>query len=368
MEMPQIPYRGPPSVSESSGPFVLPPGSLPVPVPSYSSYHPPMDGAGGASSSHESVNPSMMLQDNNNQNNKSSSNNNQNNNSNDNNTRMPPVSEFEVPPPGAATVISTLDARTLQQQLDALTIDERRCVTSLQSKWESRANRAPFPPEWYLRFAQCSPGAPFTMSTAWKVMKKFEKRYLSLSITTMERQLVTQTIFIPRGLKSLDGHAMFYFRPSRFFPREMASSTIIDNLAYIMQCMLENEQSLRDGIGLVANMTHWKMVNFSIAYWHKFMMTLQGRRGPTRVQLFLIVNPPSWFGSIWAIMRPMMSDAFRRKIHIIPAEELPNYLAAGFEDSLPDDMMPYGKGSTEHLLRDFVAERKRIESNRILTS
>ena len=168
------------------------------------------------------------------------------------------------------------------------------------------------------------------------------------------------------GLLSLN--KVFYFRPSRFFPREMAASTIIDNLAYIMHCMMENDQSLRDGIGLVANMTHWKMVNFNISYWHKFMMTLQGRRVPTRIQMFLIVNPPSWFGSIWAIMRPMMSDNFRRKVRIIGPQDLKTYLAPGFESFLPDDMMPYGKASTEQVVREFIAERKRIESNRILTS
>ena len=166
--VPQMPYRGPPSVGpEGSGPFALQSGGQPVP---------PTRKISGSETSAVSK------------------------------EATPPVAGIVVPPPGAATVISTLDARTLQQQIDALTIDERRTVNALRIKWEARPNRPPFPSEWYLRFAQCSPGVPFTMSTAWKVMKKFERRYLTLSITGMERQLQTQTLFPSRGLKSVDGH------------------------------------------------------------------------------------------------------------------------------------------------------------------
>jgi len=165
----------------------------------------------------------------------------------------------------------------------------------------------------------------------------------------------------------VDGHEMFYFRPSRYVPRETAVNILIDNLAYVMQCVLESEQAMRDGIGLVANMEDWKMVNFNVSYWHKLMMTLQGRRVPTRVQLFLIVNPPSWFGSISAIMRPMMTDQFHRKVHTIQREDLKSFLAPGFQEFLPDDM-ENGRANTDDLLKHFIADRKRIESNRILTS
>ena len=167
-------------------------------------------------------------------------------------------------------------------------------------------------------------------------------------------------LFLPRI-------AVFYFRPSRFFPRDNATMSIIDNLAYVMQSMIENEQSLRDGIGLVANFTGWKMANFNMSYWHKLLMTLQGRRVPTRVQIFLIVNPPSWFGSIQAIMRPMMSDAFRKKVHVIQTDQLPKYLSASYHDFLPEDLAT-GQASTKATVKAFVASRKRIESARILSS
>lgn len=160
---------------------------------------------------------------------------------------------------------------------------------------------------------------------------------------------------------------MFYIRPCRYSPRKQAIDRFLDNLVYIMNYMLEDEHNCRNGIGVVANMADWKMSNFSIAFIHKFLLTLQGRRSPTRIQSFLIVDPPSWFGSIWAIMRTMMSESFRKKVRIITLDELPDHLAHGFEEFLPDDMS-FGHADTNEVVGDFIADRKRIESNRILMS
>jgi hypothetical protein len=149
-------------------------------------------------------------------------------------------------------------------------------------------------------------------------------------------------------------------RPGRYFPKETAVTTVIDNLVYVMECMLDNEQTCTDGIGFVANMTDWQMTNFTVAYCLKFMLNLQGRCVPTRVGLFLIVNPPSWFGSIWRIMKPMLSVDFRKKVHMISLDDLSQFLAPGYEHFLPDDIYG-GKAPTESIIQNFIAERKIIE-------
>jgi hypothetical protein len=126
--------------------------------------------------------------------------------------------------------------------------------------------------------------------------------------------------------------------------------------------MLEKEHGSVHGLGLVANMTGWKMENFSVPYWHKFLMTLQGYRVPTRISLFLIVNPPSWFGSIWKIMKPMMSADFQKKVAAISLQDLDRYLMDGCHRYLPDDS-DGGKLNTDGLVHAFIVERKTIESN-----
>ena len=57
-----------------------------------------------------------------------------------------------------------------------------------------------------------------------------------------------------------------------------------------MNCMLEKEQNSENGIGFLACMNDWKMVNFDTTYCYKFMMALQAAVVPVSIELFLIVN------------------------------------------------------------------------------
>ena len=140
----------------------------------------------------------------------------------------------------------------------------------------------------------------------------------------------------------------------------MSVSSVINNLVYVMDSMMDDESSQRDGIGFVANMADWTMSNFQVNYCYKFMMGLQGKKTPTRVKLFLIVNPPSWFGSIWKIMKPMLSEDFRKKVHMIKYGGMEEFLAPGYEEYLPDDIFS-GRQDTDEIIYEFIQERKRSE-------
>lgn len=87
----------------------------------------------------------------------------------------------------------------------ALSIDERGVVNALKVRW-LKSGRPPFPNSWYLRFARSSPGRPFTFKTAIKSMRKYDQRYMSLSMSTMEQQIRVKMLFPVKGLKSADGH------------------------------------------------------------------------------------------------------------------------------------------------------------------
>jgi len=121
----------------------------------------------------------------------------------------------------------------------------------------------------------------------------------------------------------------------------------------------QSEKDATEGIGFMAYMKDWKMNNFSVNYCYQFMMMLQGRI-PVRVRVFLIVDPPSWFGKIWGIMKPMLASEFRKKVHVIPESDLPKFLQSGFETYLPDDTVQ-GKADTQALVEDFVTYRKKVE-------
>ena len=152
---------------------------------------------------------------------------------------------------------------------------------------------------------------------------------------------------------------MFYMRPAKYFPKKIPTKVIIDNLAYVMQSMSESEAACRNGIGFLANMNGWRYEHFSVRYCNEFMAMLQ-QRGPVQVKLFLIVDPPSWFPSIWRIMRGMLSKDFRKKVFMIREAALDKFLEPNFEEFLPDDM-PRGKTNTHQLVNDFIAYRKFLE-------
>jgi CRAL/TRIO domain len=81
---------------------------------------------------------------------------------------------------------------------------------------------------------------------------------------------------------------------------------------------------------------------------------------PIKVELFLIVNPPAWFGVIWKIMKPMLAPSFRRKVKICNESQLEMYLQCGYEKHLPDDFES-GKASTQRLVDDFITYRRYVE-------
>uniref|UniRef100_A0A7S4JRV5 CRAL-TRIO domain-containing protein n=2 Tax=Odontella aurita TaxID=265563 RepID=A0A7S4JRV5_9STRA len=151
-------------------------------------------------------------------------------------------------------------------------------------------------------------------------------------------------------------------RPSRYFPSQTTTKDIIDNLAYCMDVMVEKEKACTEGIAFMANMADWGFSNFSVSYCHQFMMMLQGRV-PVRVRLFLIVNPPGWFGTIWKIMKPMLADDFRKKVFMIPCSDLSDHLEANFQENLPDDI-EIGKADTQGIVSDFIQYRKYVEETK----
>lgn len=149
-------------------------------------------------------------------------------------------------------------------------------------------------------------------------------------------------------------------RPCRFFPGKDSIDSIIDPLVYVMGTMFEKEQACTDGIGVIMNMTDWKMANFSVKYWHKLMATLQGRRVPTLVSQLLIVNPPSWFGSIWTNMRPMLGEPLRSNTHRISFHEMERFLMEGFERFMPDEIHN-GNRRTRDIVKEYITYRKAVE-------
>lgn len=83
--------------------------------------------------------------------------------------------------------------RPLEDQRAGLSVAQRKCVDNLKTRWENKNPNVPFSDEMYLRFSRCSPGPkPFNEKTAWRTMKNFDHRFLSLTAEGMEDQLMSK--------------------------------------------------------------------------------------------------------------------------------------------------------------------------------
>jgi hypothetical protein len=83
--------------------------------------------------------------------------------------------------------------RTVKQQLASLSLSQRACVAQLKSQWEEYdGGKNGFPDDLYLRFARCSPGNPFNIKSAWKVMKRVECRYFHLQMSKVEKSVLAK--------------------------------------------------------------------------------------------------------------------------------------------------------------------------------
>eukprot|EP00980_Cylindrotheca_fusiformis_P022075 scaffold8966_cov73-Cylindrotheca_fusiformis.AAC.4 len=188
------------------------------------------------------------------------------------------------------------------------------------------------------------------------------RNYLSLEMEgRLKEQFYTQTLFPLPGLRTKDGNSeVFYMRPSRYFPRNTDTRLIIQNLCYVLNDMSDTKEKCRNGVAFVANMDGWTMDNFSMDYCKRFMHALQGHAVPTKVELFLIVDPPGWFGKIWRIMKSMLSRSFSKKVRIVEQTKLRNYLQEGFEEYLPDEM-DIGLKDTTLIVDDYVHRRSILD-------
>ena len=234
----------------------------------------------------------------------------------------------------------------------------------------------------------------FHVGKSLRLLKRMDPRFMNTTARQLEDQLRTQTLFPLPCVRSDSIDSFFYMRPARYNPNITPTPTIIANLIYVMDTLYERHRDYsKHKIGFIANMNDWTMQHFAVDYCFQFMQALQGRTAPLNVDLvsgwfwkreqrlfffinanticllpcpffsqFLIVNPPSWFNKIWKIMKPMLSPAFRKKVHMIPEEKLGKFLQPGFSKHLPDEFK-CGQADVPALVEDFITFRKHVEES-----
>ena len=246
----------------------------------------------------------------------------------------------------------------------------QQTIRQLRQEWEELRGQSAslFSDEFLLRVLNYRSGNVKNASRFLRRMSSTDVRFLQTSVQQLEEQLQSETLFpLPQGIrarqckgKNID--SFFYMKPSGYRPSRTPTSTIVANLVYSMETLYERHRDYDNHkIGFIANMKDWTMGHFSIDYCQSFMRALQGIQTPVQADLFLIVDPPPWFGRVWSIMKPMLGITFVRKVHMISHGELPEFLEPGYEDCLPNDVRG-GKCSARELVQDFITYRRHVES------
>ena len=202
----------------------------------------------------------------------------------------------------------------------------------------------------------------FSVHKSVRLLKNMDPRFINTTCRQLEDQLRTNTLFPLPEVRSDGIDSFFYMRPSRFVPKATPTSTVIANLTYVMDSLYERHRDYQHKIGFIANMKDWTMNCFSVDYCFAFMQVLQGHTAPANVDLFLIVNPPAWFDTVWKIMKPMLVPSFRKKVHMIPEDKLKDFLEPGCESYLPNEF-ECGTASVATLVEDFISFRKYVEES-----
>mmetsp|Transcript_40380 Transcript_40380/g.97491 ORF Transcript_40380/g.97491 Transcript_40380/m.97491 type:complete len:287 (-) Transcript_40380:150-1010(-) len=191
------------------------------------------------------------------------------------------------------------------------------------------------------------------------IAKNHDHPYLNLRLEEELAQYIktTKTLFPLPGLKSAMGSDVIYWHPSSYLPSASSNRLLVESMCYLLNDMNQTIDQCRNGILMIVNMDGYKMKNFHRDTQMRLTKVTEGQVVPTSIVQILIVNPPTFFETIWKVVRPAFSSLFSKRIHFIKSNKLGNYLMEGYEADLPDDFVATGRNAGE-LVERWLAMKK----------
>ena len=193
--------------------------------------------------------------------------------------------------------------------------------------------------------------------------------YLKLKMEDLEEQFESNAVFPLPKLRTRKNYCeVIYMKPSRFHANKGDSDRLIESLCYVLSDLSQTAEQCRNGVTVIADMQDVTKANFSKDHCAKLMQALQGTMVPTRVESFIMVSPPSWFGKVFKWMKSKkVSKDFLKRVHQIKDEEqLSPYLMRHPQLYLPDGLCGGHAVGTE-LCEDYmdlkIAQEQQQEEN-----
>jgi len=177
------------------------------------------------------------------------------------------------------------------------------------------------------------------------------------------KQIEVCALFPLSGLKTKrENSEVCYFRPSRFAPQVNNTALLIKNMCYVLNDLSSTKEQCQNGVTFLANMKSYSTKLYDEHFWLELLHVLQGNVIPTKISLFLILNPPTWFGRFWKciVLKANMSPEFYKKVRVIESEDLVDYFHEGYRSYLPEDA-GHGWRETSEIVEDYIDRRLFID-------
>merc|ERR1711916_199551 len=147
----------------------------------------------------------------------------------------------------------------------------------------------------------------------------------TLKIADVEKMVLDGILLVDPRLVTVEGRRCMFMRPARFFPSKMKTSDVINLLHYMTMRLTEGIRTQFTGFTFVADLGDWKMANFSQGYAFSWFLTMLVM--PVRMENFIIIDAPAWFGSIWTVIKQAMTPDFRAKWKYVTRDTIDTVLA-----------------------------------------
>eukprot|EP00475_Leptophrys_vorax_P005370 TRINITY_DN1324_c0_g2_i2.p1 TRINITY_DN1324_c0_g2~~TRINITY_DN1324_c0_g2_i2.p1 ORF type:complete len:295 (-),score=58.43 TRINITY_DN1324_c0_g2_i2:63-947(-) len=262
--------------------------------------------------------------------------------------------------------------RCIREQIESLTPAQMEAFNELKARWEAQSEHPiEFDDFMLLRFIRNSPGKyKFNVDSAYKVLQKYEKWSVSwgglhlLKISDVRAQLEKhQTILLPDSCRTREGHQIVYVRISRHVPKEDPIKPLIKSLAYVLDQATRREKSCTEGVVFLQDFSDVGWKHFSLSDLRAIGSTLQGTF-PIRLRQIVAVNVPSIFSVAFSLARPLMTEDFQSKIHVLSnVDDLVDLMAgdsyAARLACLPSDLG--GELDVDDVAEEFIRYRYNAE-------
>lgn len=208
-----------------------------------------------------------------------------------------------------------------------------------------------------LRAAELQPKRALKILTSYHTYYSKETQGGFIRVVEVEKMVTDGILIVHPRLVTTTGKRVMFMRPGRFYPSYMQTSDVIRLLQYMTQRLVEDPNAQQDGFTFVADLGGWTMSNFSRGYAFTWFLTMLVM--PVKLDSFIIIDAPSWFGMIWRIIKTVMPKSFQDKWSYVTRETVNTVLP---KSACPPDIIADGELDID--LRAWCEDRRIAEESK----